>query len=103
MLHSSKGLVFLLVLALGGFAFTFVKPPQASDTRQRVVQDHPAKSAIGSDTMFPVRDLDDPMVQLVKKEPPPSTCTPYGYECNLFGPCCPGLECIPASTRAFCL
>jgi hypothetical protein len=31
-------------------------------------------------------------------------CTPEGMECPpQFPPCCPGLTCVPASTRAFCL
>jgi hypothetical protein len=30
-------------------------------------------------------------------------CTPYGQQCPSFAPpCCPGLVCTPASTRAFC-
>ena len=30
-------------------------------------------------------------------------CTPQGMECPpQFPPCCPGLTCIPGSTRAFC-
>jgi hypothetical protein len=30
-------------------------------------------------------------------------CTPRGMECPpQFPPCCPGLVCVPASTRAFC-
>ena len=31
-------------------------------------------------------------------------CTPEGMECPpQFPPCCPGLTCVPASSRAFCL
>jgi probable HAF family extracellular repeat protein len=34
----------------------------------------------------------------------PRRCTPRGTECPpQFPPCCPGLICAPASTRAFCL
>ena len=30
-------------------------------------------------------------------------CTPKGMQCPAqFPPCCPGLSCVPASTRAFC-
>lgn len=29
-------------------------------------------------------------------------CTPRGGECPPDHPCCPGLVCVPASTRAFC-
>jgi hypothetical protein len=30
-------------------------------------------------------------------------CTPRGRQCPpQFPPCCPGLVCVPASTRAFC-
>jgi hypothetical protein len=30
-------------------------------------------------------------------------CTPKGMQCAAqFPPCCPGLSCVPASTRAFC-
>ena len=29
-------------------------------------------------------------------------CTPSGSQCSPFSPCCPGLVCVAASTRAFC-
>jgi hypothetical protein len=29
-------------------------------------------------------------------------CVPFGGQCRLGVRCCPGLVCIPASTRAFC-
>lgn len=35
--------------------------------------------------------------------PSTTACTSQGNECApLFPPCCPGLVCVPASTRAFC-
>ncbi len=30
------------------------------------------------------------------------SCSPAGTECLPWRPCCPGLVCVPASTRAFC-
>ncbi len=30
-------------------------------------------------------------------------CLPYGSQCLPWAKCCPGLTCVPASTRAFCL
>ena len=33
----------------------------------------------------------------------PGTCLGRGQQCPPFYPrCCPGLRCVPASTRAFC-
>ncbi len=101
MLHSSKSLVFLLVLALGGFAFTFVKPPQASDTPERVVQDQ--ERGVEPHTIWSL-DQADPLVQLVahKPPPPPPACAIEGEQCPPWIACCPGLTCTLLGDRAFC-
>jgi hypothetical protein len=38
-----------------------------------------------------------------KPKPGPGRCSEVGQECaSILPPCCPGLVCVPASTRAFC-
>jgi hypothetical protein len=37
-------------------------------------------------------------------KPGPGRCAVVGQQCGapILPPCCPGLVCVPASTRAFC-
>jgi hypothetical protein len=37
------------------------------------------------------------------QNPRPRVCAGEGQQCPPFRPCCPGLVCMPASTRAFCV